>query len=381
MSSHFSFKIYTKTSDFPSEWDTVASSNVFLSSNYLSVLEQSAPINMKCFFIGIFENDELAGCAVAQFLDSELLDSFGDRDKCLKTSIRNVAFKNFASNVLFLGNNMLSGQNAFVFKKECNKELFLKALHSAVHEIKKILKKKGKRVHITTIKDFCSDELPPIETEFKSAYLFSTQPNMVFDINPNWHSETDYVDALNKKYRDQFKRARKKAAGITKRKMSLKEIIHFEDCIYNLYYHIAKNAPFNTFFLAKNHFRIFKEKLKDDFLFYGYFLDERLIGFNTLVKNGNVIDTYFLGYDDKLQKETMLYLNMLYDMIAYSIKKQFQQIIFARTALEIKSSVGAKPVTMYGLISHKYKFIQYNMPKLFTYFEPKTDWIERNPFK
>jgi hypothetical protein len=31
---------------------------------------------------------------------------------------------------------------------------------------------------------------------------------------------------------------------------------------------------------------------------------------------------------------------MLYDMIAYSINKGFKEIIFARTALEIKSSVG-----------------------------------------
>ena len=46
----------------------------------------------------------------------------------------------------------------------------------------------------------------------------------------------------------------------------------------------------------------------------------------------------------------MLYLNMLYDMVAYSIKKQFKTIVFARTALEIKSSVGAKPVAMKGFI-------------------------------
>jgi hypothetical protein len=42
----------------------------------------------------------------------------------------------------------------------------------------------------------------------------------------------------------------------------------------------------------------------------------------------------------------MLYLNML------SINKGFKEIIFARTALEIKSSVGAKPIQMYGYIGH-----------------------------
>ncbi|MBK0370422.1 8-amino-7-oxononanoate synthase [Flavobacterium agrisoli] len=381
MNLNFTFKIFTKTRELPSDWDIIASENIFLSTRYLAVLEESAPLNMRCFFIGIFEKSELIGCAISQFLDSDLLDSYGERDKCLKTSVRNIAFKNFASRVLFLGNNMLTGQNAFLFKKNTDLKNGLSALNTALTEIKKNLKKEGKKVHITTIKDFNSEEISNIHTKFPLAFVFSTQPNMVFNIENNWKSEVDYVADLNKKYRDQYKRARKKATDLTKKKCTLNDIITLEDTIYELYYHVAKNAPFNTFFLAKNHFSVLKKHLKDDFLFYGYFYNDKLIGFNTLIKNGSAIDTYFLGYDETLQKEKMLYLNMLYDMIAYSIKKQFSQIIFARTALEIKSSVGAKPVAMFGLISHKSRLIQVNMPKLFRYFEPKTDWKERNPFK
>ena len=93
------------------------------------------------------------------------------------------------------------------------------------------------------------------------------------------------------------------------------------------------------------------------------------------------MDTYFLGYDDSIQRENMLYLNMLYDMIAYSIKKDFKEIVFARTALEIKSSVGAKPITMYGLISHTNPLVNPYMSIIFKYLEPKTIWQQRNPFK
>ena len=144
---------------------------------------------------------------------------------------------------------------------------------------------------------------------------------------------------------------------------------------------VAKNAPFNTFYLPENHFEEFKKELKDNFLFYGYFIDDELIGFNTLIKNGKDIDTYFLGYDEKHQREKMLYLNMLYDMIAYSINKGYSRIIFARTALEIKSSVGAKPVKMYGLMKHSNPFINLFVSKTFSYFEPVMEWQERNPFK
>jgi predicted N-acyltransferase len=204
---------------------------------------------------------------------------------------------------------------------------------------------------------------------------------MLFSIKDHWRTFDDYVADLSKKYRDQFKRARKKSEGITKRKFSLEDIENYKDRIVELYLNVAKKAPFNTFFLNDDHFEIFKKALNDKFLFYGYFKDETLIGFNTLIKNGRDIDTYFLGYDEKCQRERMLYLNMLYDMIGYSINKGFKRIVFARTALEIKSSVGANPEDLHGFMKHNNRLINLFIPKLFHYFEPKVEWIERNPFK
>ncbi|WP_291119254.1 peptidogalycan biosysnthesis protein [Flavobacterium sp. UBA6135] len=382
MENNYSFKIYTSTQELNGQWDVIAKSNIFLSKAYLEILEEAAPINMTCFFIGFFEKENLVGIAIAQFLNLNKLESFGERERCIKTAVRNFIFKNFCSHVLFLGNNMLSGQNAFVFDKHLAAKKGTHLLYQASEEIKKILKKKGTKVHITTFKDFEEEEINDFTSpHFKQLYQFTIQPNMVFTADPNWHSFEDYIASLSKKYRDQYKRCRKKAEGIHKQKMNLEEIIANEDTIYNLYHHVAQNAPFNTFFLSKHHFRTMKEKLKDQFLFYGYFENGNLIGFNTLIKNGTQMDTYFLGYDEKVQREKMLYLNMLYDMIAYSINKGFAAIIFARTALEIKSSVGAKPIEMFGFIQHANAMINKKMERLFCYLEPKTEWKERNPFK
>ena len=382
MNPSYSYKIYSSIDELPTNWDDLAISTIFLSKKYLEVLEKSSPENMICHFIGIFKNDLLAGIAVSQFLDLNKLESFGERDKCIKTALRNFAFKNFCSNVLLIGNNMLTGQNSFAFSDEIDKKEAIKTLKKASLSLKKLFESKGKKIHITSFKDFDEEEIKHFDiSEFKNNYQFSTQPNMVFTINEHWKSEQDYINSLSKKYRDQYKRARKKADVIEKRKMHLADIIEYEETIYDLYIHVAKNAPFNTFFLPKNHFRIFKEIFHEKFLFYGYFTGEQLIGFNTLIKNGDVMDTYFLGYDESIQREKMLYLNMLYDMIAYSINKGFKEIIFARTALEIKSSVGAKPLKMYGFIAHSNRIINSQMPKIFSYLEPETIWQERNPFK
>ncbi|MFY7956490.1 MAG: 8-amino-7-oxononanoate synthase, partial [Flavobacterium macrobrachii] len=77
-----SFKIFNSVKELPSLWDTVAQSNVFLQKPYLTVLEKSSPVNMECFYIGIFEKSTLIGVSLAQYLDLNKLESFGERDKC-----------------------------------------------------------------------------------------------------------------------------------------------------------------------------------------------------------------------------------------------------------------------------------------------------------
>lgn len=337
---------------------------------------------MVCHYIGLFDGNELCGIALSQFLDLNKLESFGERDNCLKTSVRNFVFRNFSAHVLFIGNNMLTGQNAFVLNHKITASQATALLLEATETLKEIFKTRKTKVHLTVFKDFDHHDSVSFNTpDFTPFYRFTTQPNMIFDIRKNWKNESDYVEALTKKYRDQYKRARKKATGIVKRKFTLDDIQVYSEPILRLYQNVAHNAPFNTFFLAENHFYKLKKLLRDDFLFYGYLLDDKLIGFNTLIRNGSVIDTYFLGYDEEHQRDKMLYLNMLYDMVGYSINKGYEKIVFARTALEIKSSVGAKPMEMFGYIQHSNLFVNRYISKLFRSLEPETIWQERNPFK
>jgi predicted N-acyltransferase len=382
LSSPFSFQIYSSVKNIPSGWDSLAKNNLFLSRDYLEVLAISAPKNIQCHFIALFLNEELVGIAVSQYIDLSEVNSFGERDHCVKTIVRDFVFKNFSSNVLVIGNNMLSGQNGCCFSSKLPASEGLTLLKKATEELKSDLRKKGTKIHLTIFKDFSEDGVQHFNNpEFKSFFRFTTQPNMIFQIRDSWRTFDDYVADKTKKYRDQYKRARKKAEGITKRKLSLEEITNYNSRIYQLYMNVTKNAPFNTFYLTDNHFITLKTILKDKFLFYGYFIGDELVGFNTLIKNGKDIDTYFLGYDDIYQREKMLYLNMLYDMIAFSINKGYSRIIFARTALEIKSSVGAQPVDMFGMMQHSNPFINLFVSKTFSYFEPKMEWKQRNPFK
>ncbi len=375
-------KIFETSKYLPENWDTVAAENHFLQLPYLKVLELSAPKNMQCFYIGIYENAELIGVSLAQYLDLNKLESFGERDNCFKTFIRNFIFRNFASHTLFIGNNMITGQNSFTFNKEISFENISYLLTQCSQELIQFFKQKGIKIHLVSFKDFYQDCAVEFKKfAFKNIYEFNTQPNMIFELPSSWRVKDDYYNAFSKKYRDQYKRAHKKIEGILVKELDFDEVIFYENRINELYHHVAKNAPFNTFFLAENHFSIFKKQCGDGFKIFGYFLEEKLIGFHSVLLNDNILETYFLGYDDQVQKEKMLYLNMLYNMTEFGITHQFKKIIFGRTALEIKSSVGATPTKMTGFIFHNNKILNTFLGKIFRNLEPETVWQQRHPFK
>jgi hypothetical protein len=113
-------QLYTQVSDLPETWDQVSASCIFLQRSYLGVLEKSAPANMQNTFVGVFDGDKLVGTALFQEIDLAQLSSFGERDHFLLTQVRNFLFRQFASKLLIVGNNLLSGQNAYACLPEAN---------------------------------------------------------------------------------------------------------------------------------------------------------------------------------------------------------------------------------------------------------------------
>ncbi|WAC00998.1 GNAT family N-acetyltransferase [Lacinutrix neustonica] len=213
-------------------------------------------------------------------------------------------------------------------------------------------------------------------------YRVEVQPNMVFDIPESWTTTGDYISSFRKKYRDRYKTARKKGFTIVKKELTLVEIEALEADLFQLYKMVSDGAGVNSFVLPRDHFSHLKKALNTQFKIFAYFLDNKLVGFYTLILNNNNLETYFLGYNKNLQHKHQLYLNMLYDMAFYAIENHCVQVIYARTAMEIKSSVGARPRNMHIYMKHTNNFIANTILKIIVrYLNPTTAWQERHPFK
>ena len=375
---YYNFKIFNSTKELPEEWNSIIGQhNIMLSEEYFCVLEESKPTNMKYSFVGFFSDEDLIGGTLFQYLNFIEHKSFQKGE--MLCSIRNFLAKQLSKDVMILGNNMLTGQNGFYFNtSKISTEKAITLLKEASKGVSNVLGKTS----LVIYKDYQKSFLKNFdEEEFKSFYRFSVQPNMILNIKPEWKTFEDYSNDLSKKYRARLKSAKKKINGIQKRELDIESIKKYQNEMNILYQNVAENAPFNTFFLKENHFESMKYHLKENFKVFGYLFNEKLIGFYTLILNNNDIDTYFLGYDKEIQKEKQIYLNMLFDMTEFGISNQSKRIVFGRTALEIKSTIGAEPVEIFGLIKHNNKAINPFMEKIFTSLNPKVEWIQRKPFK
>lgn len=374
----YNYIIFQNAAELPFFWDeVVAAQNILLSESYFSVLDAAAPENMTCLYAGFYLGEELIGGAVFQFLDFQAHKTFQNNE--LFCNLRNWLAKKFSKSVMIIGNNMLTGQNGFYFNTE---KITSGEASSLLLEAAQKAQKMYKKTPLMLFKDFSKNFVTKFQPEkYRAFFRFSVQPNMILAIKSHWITYEIYLADFSKKYRMRAKTARKKSADIDKKKLTLDALASLQTQMQVLYQNVAEHAPFNTFFLPKHHFYEMKKVLRENFVVFGYFLNDTLVGFCTQILNGDEIDTYFLGYEKTLQKEKQLYLNMLLDMTEFAIENQFKKVIFGRTALEIKSTIGAEPVEIFGLIRHQNSAINVFMKNIFSAVNPQPEWIQRHPFK
>lgn len=381
------FHIYYAAASIPKDWDALVCHDIFLQSGYLEALEAASPKNIQNFYVGIFQDDELVGVAILQRVQLYVKDMFRNGGvSCFKEFIKDTVSKILKGNILVVGNLTHTGQHGVFFQKEkISQSAFLESIFDALEALRKTIRHKtGKKIRLILFKDYFEDDSIHVDEPLfrsKRFYKMKVQPNMIMPIRPNWKSGQDYVLEMNKKYRSRYKRARKKSEGIVKKELDLVDIKTNSIKLYKLYKNVSDNASFNTFILPENHFYSLKLNLKGHFKVFAYYLNEELIGFYTLILNNDALETYFLGYDKEHQYANQLYLNMLYDMVFFGIEHRFKSIVYARTAMEIKSSVGAQPEAMFMYLKHTNNILNAIFRLVFNLMNPSQKWEERHPFK
>lgn len=241
------------------------------------------------------------------------------------------------------------------------------------------LAEEGIQIQAILIKDFYHKQ----KISTKDGYAqFQIQPAMQLALRKDWNRFEDYLGDLKSKYRVRYRKALERAKGITKIRLSNGELQQKQlDSMYALYKKRADAADFNIATLEPDYFHQLHTIMGSSAETILYYQGDQMLAFMCCLKDAEHIDAQFTGYVEEKNIEHDLYLNLLYDVISLGIEAGASVIHYARTAMEIKSSIGAEPHELYCYLSYASGLTQKMIPNLVTYLQPAVEWNQRHPFK
>jgi hypothetical protein len=387
------FSFCESISEIGTDWEKAQlRDNIFLQRSYLRILEENPPLGMSFGYLIFYRKNipiGVAYCQVTHFRPDASIKDVETKEKypciirAMSRFLKSMVASQFDHNLLVCGNLLLTGERGFSFQTdELDNIMFLNLLEEALVKVQNHLEKSGIGIDAIFIKDvseaFKMSGKLLVDKAFRE---FTFHPNMILDIPAEWKTFDDYMAAISSKYRVRAKRAFRLAAHLEQRELMSDQIRIYKNRLFDLYKAVMDTASFNMVVLHENYLIALKEQLGDKFRVFGYFMHGELMAYRTTFSNGKELEAHFLGFDQEVNRQSQIYLNILFDILKQGIEEKAESIVYSRTAMEIKSSVGAKDFQMYCYIRANNKLTNAVLPRLLEYLRPPDNWVPRNPFR
>jgi hypothetical protein len=370
-------------------WNALAGDEFFMRTDYLRVLEKHPPSNMKFRYAMMHRGNKPVGVCCFQVIEftGESFGSLTDPEGREKDSVKK-ALKDFLKRkaekirirLLIAGNAFSSGQHGFVFSEEIEAKEAFRALADVIYRVSRADKLFGK-VSAVLVKDF-DPGMEKFSKELKhfKYYDFRVEPAMILDLDPAWKNFEDYLGAMSSKYRKRAKTIMKNGSALKIRSLSASEIQKNGERIMQLFDAVHLKAKFRLASLTIGYFAELKRVFGDDFMLHAYFLGDTMVGFRTTIVTPHSTDAHFVGLDYSVNRDHDVYQNMLYDYVKETFDRGRRTLFLGRTASEIKSTIGAKPLELYCYARHRNPLHNRFIKPFISSVKP-SEWIQRNPFK
>lgn len=381
----------------PTQWDAIVPKDQpFLKRAYLSVLEKTHQEDMEFRYAVFSKNDEPVGIAFFKIVNVSGRNLRGQAEKqhtqhdivcpvdysvaLMKNGILS-GIDQFTTRLMICGNAFISGDHGFFYTDKIADRDAFQVLHRAIEMILAQEAANGKSIGLSLVKDFEGEKLGCARQLKNYSYQeIPTHPNMVLYRHPSWQTFDNYLQSMQSKYRVRAKKVIKNGSAVDMKSLSLEEIKAQINDFYPFYRAIADKAGLNLAHASADYFVTLKEELEENYYFLAYYLAGKPVGFISLLLDGEHLEAHYMGADSSLNRSHSLYNNILFDVVKVGIDNQVKQIHFGRTAPEIKSTIGAVPVTMNCFLRHR-NFIPNNIITPFITRLKQEEWTPRQPFK
>ncbi len=346
--NEFEYEIFKNVNQVPKE---IFETEKWINDKYLSVkfLESIEETNKDLEFLYVLIKKEQEILLFASIQISKIQFKENIKNECAImneiTKLVSKYSKNHPFYLIVCGNIFISGEHGFKQKNKTDK--LLETLILSIEKNNKT--KNNKTVHAILFKDYYN-EIPVLK---KIGFRpFQTEPTLIVDINSTWQSFDDYLMAMKAKYRTKAKKTFKESSILTVRDFSSSEIEQYFPVLNDLYINVEKKSLFSLGKLDLHAYINLKKEFTEDFILQSYWLDDKMVGFMSAMVNNDSLDAHYVGIDYEYNRKYYIYQRILYDYVKIAIDKKLLKVNLGRTATEIKTTIGAKPVELICYVKH-----------------------------
>ena len=380
-------------------WDKVtAESSVFLSRRYLSSAQDEFSEDIVRNFALVYDNNAPVAAIATQTFDvvgTQLVGSDSTATPNLPEQWKRKSLSLLKRRLMICGNVHTWGPHGVAIpetgdqktgdqkggnQQGSDQQRIWHGIADCLYRIRRADRLHG-QVDYVIIKDLVeSDRLDASALEPFRYRSLETEPNMVLSLSPQWLTMDDYLGSLTKRYRAAAKKVRKPFESTSLTVTPIRDIRNEADRILELYKAVAAKADVCLFELSSTTLPRIAESLGDSFVTIGIRENGLLIGFVTVVRDGETAIGFYLGMDYEANARLPVYHALLLAVVEQAISWRCKNISFGRTALEAKSRLGCKPETTHVWVRHRVPLVNFVVQQILKnvdHDEPP----ERNPFK
>jgi hypothetical protein len=373
-------------------WDAlVAEQSVFLQRRYLRALEQACPDNLAPRYALIFRRRQPVAAVVMQIVTvsgtrfmktSERVERRSARTllrRALSPALRRAGAA-MRERVVVCGNLLSWGFHGVAFARDEDPAVIWPAIAEAIYRVRRAARLAGQS-DFALVKDLSSAEREGVEALRRFGYRpVESDPNMVLEIPPAWRTYDDYVASLNAKYKNAARKIAKDLAQAGCVVSRLADVGLEAKRVHALYLNVVDNAAVRPVTLPVDFFPTLAAALGDDFRATIVRQENRLVGFISVLRDGDTTVPYYIGFERTPGLGNTVYLALLHSVIGDAIELGCRRVSFGRTALEPKAGLGARPERLWLWARHRNPALNLLIRNLLRAV-PHGAAPERNPFK
>lgn len=329
-------------------WNALPGGSAYLDRRYLTAMSGHGKVQCRLGMIKA-EGGQWLGGILMQAVQSESRSPAEHMDVSMgvriATAIMQPGGRPFRFRTLVAGQGLGSGEHTFLWHEGISPAQQVQWTEQAFDQCAKHWK-----IRVWMAKDFGPERDAQLAPHWSKRWARATfDPVMEVPLDPDWTSTDQWQAALRTKARTKVRSILGRSADLEVERITDPAVLdQMGPDLIRLYDEVYGRASIVMGGLEPRDFGSLARTLESDLTVVTYREDGRLVGFHCGIHHpdSRTIEAYYVGFEAKINKERALYQRMLFEFIAWGISLQARRVVMGRTALEIKSTLGAFPVPL-----------------------------------